>query len=246
MLISAENITPSSDLDAGYPPLTLNVSESSIISIISPDSATKILWLKTLKGINAIAKGELALLGENIREIDRPTWLALQKSISFVGQDAALLSAYTVQENIILPALYHKLAGREDLIKQSCSLLDEIGINDKSFLNQLPAYISPLQDYYTRIVRALIVKPKLLFLDNLYAHLSLSMALSLKRFLENKVEVTGLSIVLTSNNIKQVINESTTVVFVSANKTITYKNQQDMLKSGDASVIEYLSRYDIN
>jgi len=246
ILIKAENISPLSNSDVVYPSLSLNICESSITSIIGPGSIEKTLWLKTLNGLNAMARGELALLQKNVRQLDRQTWLELKKEVSFVGKDAALLSAYTLMENIMLPALYHKLADRDEISRQAHLLLDEIGFEDREMLNQLPAYASHLQNYYASIVRALIVKPQLLFLDDLYTHLSLDKVMGLKQFLRHKVDTTGLSIVLATRNIKQVVAESTNIIFVSSSTTALYKSKQDLLKSDDILIKEYLSRYEIH
>jgi len=246
ILIKAENISPASNSDAVYSPLSLNILKSSITSIIGPGSVEKILWLKTLNGLNAMAQGELTLLQKNVRQLDRQAWLGLQNKISFIGQDTALLSAYTLMENIMLPALYHKLADRDEISRQADVLLDEIGFEGKEMLKQLPAYASQLQNYYVKVVRALIVKPQLLFLDDLYTHLSLDKVLNLKQFLRHKVDSMGLSIVLTTRNIKQIIDESTNIIFVSPDTTALYENRQDLLKSDNASIKEYLSRYEIH
>jgi phospholipid/cholesterol/gamma-HCH transport system ATP-binding protein len=246
ILIKAENIIPLSESNAAYLPLSLNVTESSVISIIGPELSVKTQWLKTLNGLNAMARGELTLLDHNVRQLDRQTWLGLQKEISYVGQDTALLSAYTLMENIMLPALYHKLASRNEISLQVHALLDEIGFKDMEIFSQLPAYVSPLQNYYARIVRALIVKPKLLFLDDLYAYLSPDKALSLKKFLMHKVEKTGVSIVLTTSNIKQVIDDSTMIVFVSPDAIGSYTGKKNILSAGDSPVKKYLSRFDVH
>jgi len=245
-LVKAIDVIPVTDSEVACPSLSLNLNESSIVSMIGPESSGKTLWLKTLIGLNAMAQGELALLQYDIRQLNRQDWLNLKKEVSYVGQDTALLSAYTLMENILLPALYHKLASRDELTRQAYLLLDEIGFNDKAALNKLPAFTSPLQNYFIKMVRALIVQPRLLFLDDLYAHLSLDRVLSLKQFLKHKVDKTGLSIVLTTSHVKQVIDESTVIVFLSPEVVGVYQSKQDLLEASDEPIKEYLSSNDIH
>ena len=209
-------------------------------------SSGKTLWLKTLNGFNAMAQGELNLLNYNIRQLSREDWLNLQKEVSYVGQDTALLSAYTLMENILLPALYHKLGNRDELTKIAHSLLEETGFTDFHNLNQLPAFVKPLQNYYVKLVRALIVNPRLLFVDDLFSHLSTDKLIELKTFLICKVKETGLSIVLTTDQIAHVIDESTAIVFVSSDAVNVYESKENMLESVDVSFKEFLSRNGIH
>ena len=143
-------------------------------------------------------------------------------------------------ENMLLPGLYHKLGRRDQLIKQVYALLEEIGFDDMDALNQLPAFVTPLKNYYARMVRALIVRPKLLFVDDLYAHLSSDKTTGLGRFLMQKVEQTGLALVLTTDQIKQPVNESAQIVFISSDMIHIFENRNDFLSSNDDSVKQYL------
>lgn len=245
-LIKAVNVVPLSESEMGHPGLNLDVYESSIISLIGSESSGKTLWLKTLNGFNAMAQGELNLLNYNVRKLNREDWLNLQIEVSYVGQDTALLSAYTLMENILLPALYHKLGNRDELTQMAYSLLEEAGFTDFHNLNQLPAFVKPLQNYYVKLVRALIVSPRLLFLDDLFSHLSTDKLIELKAFLIRKVKESGLSIVLATDKITYVIDESTTIVFVSPDAVHVYESKGDMLESVDVSLKEFLSRNGIH
>lgn len=128
ILLTASNIIPVAEHMFACPALNLEINDTSIISMIGPQSSSKSIWLKTLTGFNAMAQGELTILQHDIRKINRQQWLNLQKDISYVGEDSALLSALTLMENILLPALYHKMGEREDLINRAYSLLNQLGL----------------------------------------------------------------------------------------------------------------------
>ena len=246
ILIKAINVIPQTDSVVIESSLSLNINESSMVDIIGPESSGKTLWLKALFGSNAMAQGELTLLRHNVRQINRQDWLYLKKDISYVGQDTALLSAYTLMENILLPALYHKLGSRDELTEQANTLLNEIGFDDKEALNKLPAFTTPLQNYFIKIVRALIVRPRLLFVDDLYAHISPDRALCLKKFLRHKMDETGLAIVVTTSYIKQIMDDSTEIVFLSPETVVVFESSEALLSANDESVKEYLSSNDIH
>ena len=89
ILIKASNMIPLSDPEVSFPSLSVDVYESSVVSIIGAESSGKTMWLRTLNGLNAMAQGELSLLGFDVRQLSRQDWLALHKELSYVGQDAA-------------------------------------------------------------------------------------------------------------------------------------------------------------
>jgi ABC-type transporter Mla maintaining outer membrane lipid asymmetry ATPase subunit MlaF len=95
-------------------------------------------------------------------------------------------------------------------------------------------------------VRALIVRPRLLFIDDLYAHISSDRALCLKKLLRHKMDEAGLAIVVTTSYIKQIIDDSTDIVFLSPETVVVFKSGEELLGSNDESVKEYLSSNDIH
>lgn len=241
ILLTASNIIPVAEHMFACPALNLEINDTSIISMIGPQSSSKSIWLKTLTGFNAMAQGELTILQHDIRKINRQQWLNLQKDISYVGEDSALLSALTLMENILLPALYHKMGEREDLINRAYSLLNQLGFDDREELNKLPAFVAPLLILYTRLVRALIVRPKILFMADVYSNISPGRIYNIKKFIKSHVDKTGMSVILTSSYLQHVIDDSNVFIFLSKNEAGVYSNRQDLLKSDASSVKAYLS-----
>ncbi|RDH84063.1 MAG: hypothetical protein DIZ80_07985 [endosymbiont of Galathealinum brachiosum] len=241
-LLTAKNIIPQAEHTFACAALNLQVSESSIISLVGPQSSSKTTWLNTLMGFNAMAQGDLTLLDHDVRQLSRTDWLDLQKDISYVGKDSALLSAYTLMENILLPALYHKIGGREELTAQVYNLFNELGFDDRGELNELPAFVTPLLIMYTKLARALIVKPKLLFIADVYAELSPGRMHNTRLFLNKYIKKTETSIILTTSHLEYIINDSSCFVFLSDKVTCVYRNKQELIESDVPCVKEYVSR----
>lgn len=240
LLIKAVNISPQSRSGTIYPALNLELKSSSIVSIVGPESSGKTLWIKTLNGFNALAQGELSLLQYDVRQLSRIDWLNLQKSLSYVSQDMALLSAYSLMDNILLPALYHKLGSRETLTQRANTLLDEIGFDDKDALAALPAFSTPVQHYYIKIVRALIVCPKLLLLDDLYLYVSRSKMPAMHKFLKSRIKDDGVSLVIATNELDQLLDDNCPVIFISLQTVLVFDTKQKLILSDDETVQRYL------
>lgn len=241
ILLKATNIVPDTEHLFATEPVSFEIDESSIAIIFGPQKSLTSMWLKTLTGINAIVQGDLSILNHDIRMISRDQWLNMRKDISYVGKDAALLTAYTLMENILLPALYHKMGSREELLKRAYALLDSLGFDDRAALNQLPAFVTPLQAYYTKIVRALIVRPKLIFIDDIYANLSHGRCFNLQQFLNKQLVTTGISVVMSSSDIKHVMEDASLLVFLSSQEIEVFSNQYELLSTGSCAIKAYLA-----
>jgi len=186
ILIQARGVKPYIEGNESFPSINLNILPSTIISIIGPVSGGKNIWLKTLSGMLELETGELILLGHNMSDMQRDDWLSLRKDIAYVGQDTSLLSVLSVMENVLLPASYHKLAGRNELIKQARSMLFEIGFNDEQAFNQLPAYVNLTQRYYAMLVRAFMLNPKVVFIDDMFSQLGATASGNINKFLQKR------------------------------------------------------------
>ena len=245
-LIIAKNISPMDEVSEKYPTLDLQLGESSMLSFLGLDQADRTLWFKTLNGLHPIAQGELNFMQHDVRHLSREDWLHLKKDIAYLAQDTVLLSAYTLLENILLPGLYHKVASRKQLVKRAYELLEEIGFDEFDCVNKLPAYATALQNYYAKIVRTLIVQPKLLFLDDPYAYISVDRANDLKTFFKNKVKNMGLSVVLAARHVNQVLDESSNIVFISQQKVCVFNCKSEFLISNNELVKQYLIKNEVH
>lgn len=241
-LLTAKNIIPQAEHTFACSALSLKINKSSIVSLIGPQSSSKTTWLNTLMGFNAMVQGELTLLEHDVRQLSRTDWLILRKDISYIGKDSALLSAYTLMENILLPALYHKIGGREELTAQVYKLFNELGFDDRDELNQLPAFVTPLLTMYTKLARALIVKPKLLFIANVFADINPGRMHNISCFLKKYIKTTDTSIILTTSHLEYIIDDSSSFVFLSNKVSRVYNNKQELIESDVPCVKEYVSR----
>lgn len=245
-VIKARNIMPESDFKVINSQLSLDLAEGAVANIIGPEASGKSIWLKTLNGFNPLVQGELNLLQYDVRQLNREDWLNLQKQISYIGSDTVLLSAFTLKENILLPGLYHKLDSQQALTRLAYQLLSDLGFEDQNVLDELPAFATPLQNYYVKLARALIVKPRLLLMDDMAFYANPSRVYKIKQTLSKVIDNAGMSLVTITADEKQVFDESSKIIFTSPNYTAVFDNRQQFILSSETSVKEYLSRNSVH
>lgn len=81
----------------------------------------------------------------------------------FVHQDPALLDDRTVLENVLLPATVRRVASRAALIEEAGALLTRLGLLQVRGLR--PPRLSPSKQRRAALVRALLLRPGVLIVD---------------------------------------------------------------------------------
>lgn len=103
--------------------------------------------LKLIMGIKNPEKGEIILMGKNLKEATRDELFELRKRIGIVFKTGGLISNLKVWENLILPALYHKVDDEEKIIRRGMELLEKFG-----FKKEPMSSVAELTNFEKRII----------------------------------------------------------------------------------------------
>lgn len=143
--------------------ITLTVNEGEFLSICGASGSGKSTLLYLLSGLERVTSGVVILNGHNLNNLTEKELSKIRrKEISFVYQYYNLIPNLTVKENILLPLILDRKAVQKDYEKLS-ELTEVAGISH--ILARRPDEISGGEQQRTALVRALIVSPKIIFLD---------------------------------------------------------------------------------
>jgi NitT/TauT family transport system ATP-binding protein len=134
--------------------VSLEVADGEFLSVVGPSGCGKTTLLKILAGLSRKSAGEVAVAGA---PVDGP-----RKDIGIVFQDATLLAWRTVLENVLLPVEVQKLdhaVHRE----RALGLLTLVGL--AGFEGRYPNELSGGMQQRAAIVRALVLDPRILLMD---------------------------------------------------------------------------------
>lgn len=186
------------DIRAGYGELdilhgvSIQVAAGEIVTVIGPNGAGKSTLLRSLFGLVPPRQGKVLFLGEDVTG-ERPDRL-VAKGISFVPQNENVFPRLTVEENLQMGAfiLNESLRSRIDEVFELFPPL-------KEKRRQKAGVLSGGQQQMVAIGRALMLRPKLLLLDEPTAGLSPIFA---RMILEKVTEInaTGVSILMIEQN----------------------------------------------
>ena len=163
------------DLDKTYPGghhalrgVSLDVADGEVVVIIGPSGCGKSTLLRTINGLEPINSGRIILDGTDLAA-PGVSWPEVRRRIGMVFQSYELFPHLSVMGNLTLaPGL---VAGetRGDASARALKLLERVGLADRA--NDYPRQLSGGQRQRVAIVRALMMNPEILLLDEVTASL---------------------------------------------------------------------------
>ena len=135
----------------GINDVSFSVSNGEIICILGQSGSGKSTLLRVLAGLEALDSGVVKVEENNLA--------------SYVSQDYTLWPHLTVLENLVLAPKLKTDTKEEVLISEAKKLLHRFGLDE--YANNYPGELSGGQRQRVALLRAVMVKPKILMLDEI-------------------------------------------------------------------------------
>ena len=167
-LLSIKNLHKEFDRNTILKGINLKLNKGEVIVIIGPSGCGKSTLLRCLNGLEDIQGGEIylggKLLQKNAKDIS-----SMRQKIGMVFQSYDLFPHKTVLDNILLAPVKVQKRKRAEVEAEAMELLERVGLADRK--NDYPRQLSGGQKQRIAIVRALIMHPEVLLLDEITAAL---------------------------------------------------------------------------
>ena len=167
-LLSIKNLHKEFDRNIILKSINLELNKGDVIVIIGPSGCGKSTLLRCLNGLEDIQGGEIylggKLLQKNAKDIS-----SMRQKIGMVFQSYDLFPHKTVLENILLAPVKVQKRKRAEAEAEAMELLERVGLAGRK--NDYPRQLSGGQKQRIAIVRALIMHPEVLLLDEITAAL---------------------------------------------------------------------------
>ena len=207
VLIQTKLAVPASNNQQACMPLTYQISSASLVCFLGQRFRVLNIYLQMLAGLIKTRSGE-------IEHFVKPQITPMHSQfpgIAYLYADSSLLSTLSGIENVKLPALYHQLASRRQIDEQAQQLLNELKYAaDHSIL---PAFMSMLQKRHLLIVRSLMLRPQVLFIENPFDGLELEEAAILGQYLAQLVKTKQITLIISHANLDFVEHYADQIVY---------------------------------
>lgn len=189
------------NLVAGYMPglpilqgVSLAIAAQEIVTVLGPNGAGKSTLVKAIAGLVPIFSGEILLEGNSIRGL--PAHRLVERGVAYVPQVANVFKRLTVQENLEIGA-YSSRRHLAERLEEVFGLFPEL----VPFRRQLAGRLSGGQRQMVAIGRALMVRPRLLILDEPSAGLSPKLVGQVFHKVQ-EIRQTGVTVLMVEQNAK--------------------------------------------
>lgn len=163
------------DLDKTYPGghhalrgVSLDVADGEVVVIIGPSGCGKSTLLRTINGLEPINSGRIILDGTDLAA-PGVSWPEVRRRIGMVFQSYELFPHLSVMGNLTLAPGLVAGESRGDASARALKLLERVGLADRA--DDYPRQLSGGQRQRVAIVRALMMNPEILLLDEVTASL---------------------------------------------------------------------------
>ena len=167
-IVSVKNLCKRYDELTVLDNISFSVQKGEVVVIVGPSGCGKSTLLRCLNGLEEIQDGRIFLDGEKI-ETNRNKANGLCERIGMVFQSYDLFPHKTILQNLTLAPIIVKKRKRKEVEEEALALLERVGLSSKK--DSYPRQLSGGQKQRVAIVRALIMHPEVLLLDEITAAL---------------------------------------------------------------------------
>jgi NitT/TauT family transport system ATP-binding protein len=189
-----------------YDNFDLDIPRGELISVLGPNGCGKSTLINMIAGLIAPDAGEILFDGMRLDQI--------KFGYVFQNYREALFPWLRAFDNISYPLKMMKMPPAERRARTE-RLVSRLGI--KLDLNLYPYQMSGGQQQLVSIMRALIVEPEILFLDEPFSALDYEMTLFMREQLQRVFLDTGTTTVLVSHDLEEAVYLADWVLLLSRN-----------------------------
>ncbi|MBU5304422.1 ABC transporter ATP-binding protein [Eubacterium callanderi] len=230
-MLSLRNVKKAYDGTEILKGITLDIGKGEIVSILGPSGGGKTTLLNLILGITDIDEGQLLYDGEDITHVPME-----QRDFNIVFQDYALFPNLNAYNNIVYGLKNKPGISTQEEVDELIDLLDLRPHLDKP-IDQL----SGGQKQRVSLARTLVMKPKVLLLDEPLSALDGVIKESIKERIKTVAKEFDLTTIIVTHDPEEALTLSDRVLILNGGKISQYAEPQEIItKPGNSFVQEFI------
>lgn len=214
-MVSLQNISKSYSSGKVVDQFSLEIPAGKTISLIGPSGCGKSTLIRVIMGLIEPDSGSVAITGE---PVSTKNILEVRRKIGYVIQKGGLFPHLTARENCELTARY--LNWNSNRIKQRIEELAELTSIEPSMLDRLPKRLSGGQQQRVSLIRALMLDPEILLLDEPLGSIDPLIRYELQEDLEEIFERLKKTVLLVTHDLGEAAYLGDEIVLMNEGKLI--------------------------
>lgn len=221
IMLELRNVTKKYDGKVIFEDISLKVNKGEIVSILGPSGCGKTTLLHIILGLTDISSGRLAYDNEDITRVPMK-----HRGFNIVFQDYALFPNLNVKQNI-----EYGLRNRPNVSTQAevNELVDLLEI--KPHLNKRISQLSGGQKQRVALARTLVMKPKILLLDEPLSALDGVIKETIKARIREIAERYELTTLIVTHDPEEAMTLSDRILLLSDGKVAQYAKPSEIIQN---------------
>ncbi|MCB2181822.1 MAG: ATP-binding cassette domain-containing protein [Desulfobulbaceae bacterium] len=220
--------------------VTLTVDYGEIHVIMGGSGSGKSTLLRHLLALNRPTSGYIKLLGRDINSISEIELDELRREMGVAFQGGALFGSMTVGENIQLPLKEHTRLNESTMRIMSRMKLEVMNL--AGFEDLMPSELSGGMIKRAALARAVVMDPKLLFLDEPSAGLDPVVAAELDQLILRLREAMNITIVVVTHELESAFTIADHITVLDSGRILITGAVDEVRNSSNQRVQDLLMR----
>jgi phospholipid/cholesterol/gamma-HCH transport system ATP-binding protein len=237
--ISFENVSKAFGDFVVLEDVSFCVNPGETLCILGRSGVGKSVSLQMLLGFLKPDTGMIRVAGENICGFKEAQLQAIRRKVTMVFQNGALFDSISVGENVAFPLRERGDLGEEQIFQVVKGLLEMVGVAGMDHL--LPSDLSTGMKRSVAIARALAAQPEAILYDEPTTMVDPLMGHLLGDLIERLKQQLHLTSIVVTHDMRFAKKLADRVVFLHQGKAHFFGTMQEMEKSDDAILQEFLT-----
>jgi phospholipid/cholesterol/gamma-HCH transport system ATP-binding protein len=194
--------------------LDLAIPRGKVTAIMGPSGTGKTTLLKHITGQLRGDAGSVEVDGKNVATLPREALYQLRERIGYLFQNSALLTDYSVFENVAFPLRQHTKLPEQLLRNVVLTKLQAVGLRGAAEL--MPAELSGGMARRVALARAIVFDPMLILYDEPFVGLDPIALNQVLRLIRTLNETLGITSVLVAHEL-DAIQQAADLIYLIAN-----------------------------
>ena len=204
--------------------LSFEAARAKITLLLGPNGAGKSTVLKTLFGLLKVKQGSVHLDGQDITGATAKDLLT-QHGVAFVPQGRNLFGQLSVIENLELGGITLGMKTCHERIPEVLDLFPRV----KERLHSAASSLSGGEQKQLEVGRALLLRPKVLLIDEPSIGLSPLVVADVFRLLRRLADDKGTTILMVEQNVKSALKMADDAIALESGRLVLHKRADELL-----------------
>jgi branched-chain amino acid transport system ATP-binding protein len=204
--------------------LSFEAARAKITLLLGPNGAGKSTVLKTLFGLLKVKQGSVHLDGKNITGATAKELLT-QHGVAFVPQGRNLFGQLSVIENLELGGITLGMKTCHERIPEVLELFPRV----KERLHSAASSLSGGEQKQLEVGRALLLRPKVLLIDEPSIGLSPLVVADVFRLLRQLADEKGTTVLMVEQNVKSALKMADDAIALESGRMVLHKAADELL-----------------